>query len=254
MIDRLEELLDLAEENNQNEENPSLNGTPEQDALAVPPAESKNAKNETQIPIESETREPLQSDLLPAAAGGADAKDPVHPALWSEMELPSGEWASMEKLWGILPEDERTEPPAWMPHADVWDGLEGFPLEQSEQGLETKREETIPLQENSTTWLPNTAHDEPLPEWTANHLPNRWTKSVAENIPQIKTADAAKGLEWLYQQTAQAARQTAFGLASEPAAPETQTTSILPAALTVEELDRAVKRDSRRYDGEMKLF
>lgn len=252
MIDRLEELLDLAEENNQNEENPGLNGTPEQDALAVPPAESGDTKNITQIPIESETREPLQSGLLPAAAGGADAKDPVHPALWSEMELPSGEWAAMEKIWGILPEDVRTERPAWMPHADVWDGLEGFRLEQSGQGLETKREETIPLPENSTTWLPDTAHDEPLPEWTANHLPNRWTKSVAEDIP--KTVDPAKGLEWLYQKTAQAARQTASGLASELAAPETQTTSILPAALSVEELDRAVKRDSRRYDGEMKLF
>ena len=64
-----------------------------------------------------------------------------------------------------------------------------------------------------------------------------------------------RGLEGLYRQTVQAGRVPAQATPVEQAgrtmrAEEPGRT----AALTVDELDRAVRRDSRRYDGGMTLF
>ena len=63
------------------------------------------------------------------------------------------------------------------------------------------------------------------------------------------------GLEGLYRQALQAARPPAQALAVPQrdqtvrlGAPET------PGQLTVDELDRAVRRDSRRYDGGLEIF
>ena len=63
------------------------------------------------------------------------------------------------------------------------------------------------------------------------------------------------GLEGLYRQAVQAARPGAQALAVpqrdqtvRPGEPET------PRQLTVDELDRAVRRDSRRYDGGLEIF
>ena len=63
------------------------------------------------------------------------------------------------------------------------------------------------------------------------------------------------GLEGLYRQAVQAARPAAQALAVpqrdqtvRPGEPEA------PRQLTVDELDRAVRRDSRRYDGGLEIF
>ena len=63
------------------------------------------------------------------------------------------------------------------------------------------------------------------------------------------------GLEGLYRQAVQAARPAAQALAVpqrdqtvRPEEPE------VPRQLTVDELDRAVRRDSRRYDGGLEIF
>lgn len=68
-------------------------------------------------------------------------------------------------------------------------------------------------------------------------------------------ADGDQGLERLYRETIRAARPAA------PALPVEQAGRLAgaedpgrTAALTVEEMDRAVRRDSRRYDGGMTLF
>lgn len=66
---------------------------------------------------------------------------------------------------------------------------------------------------------------------------------------------AEQGLEKLYQQTVRAGRAAVQAAPAEQAgrtawAEEPGRT----AALTVDELDRAVRRDSRRYDGGMTLF
>lgn len=64
-----------------------------------------------------------------------------------------------------------------------------------------------------------------------------------------------QGLEELYRRTVQAARPAM----ASPAAPQAGQGVRLgepeaPRQLTVDELDRAVRRDSRRYDGGMTLF
>ena len=58
-----------------------------------------------------------------------------------------------------------------------------------------------------------------------------------------------------YRQTVQASRQVVQNLPVEQAgrAPLAQEPG-RTAALTVDELDRAVRRDSRRYDGGMTIF
>ncbi|MBD5085578.1 MAG: hypothetical protein HDT33_11155 [Clostridiales bacterium] len=76
----------------------------------------------------------------------------------------------------------------------------------------------------------------------------------AEATPAPGTA-ADRGLEELYHRTAQASRPAAQSLPVEQAgrtlrAEEPGRT----AALTVDELDRAVRRDSRRYDGGISIF
>lgn len=68
-------------------------------------------------------------------------------------------------------------------------------------------------------------------------------------------ADGDRGLERLYRETVRAIRPAAAALPVEQAgrlagAEDPGRT----AALTVDELDRAVRRDSRRYDGGMTLF
>lgn len=66
---------------------------------------------------------------------------------------------------------------------------------------------------------------------------------------------AERGLEGLYRQAARAARPAA----QAPAAPRQGQAVRLgepetPRQLTVDELDRAVRRDSRRYDGGLDIF
>lgn len=77
----------------------------------------------------------------------------------------------------------------------------------------------------------------------------------AEKAGAEPAGTAEAGLERLYRRTAQAGRLPAQGMAGGTAAwtrPEKEPGQT--AALTVDELDRAVKRDSRRYDGGMSIF
>lgn len=79
-------------------------------------------------------------------------------------------------------------------------------------------------------------------------------EGIAEDAPTHRGA-AERGLEGLYRRTAQAVRPPAQNLPVEQAGrtrldekPERA------AALTVDELDWAVRRDSRRYDGGMTIY
>lgn len=92
---------------------------------------------------------------------------------------------------------------------------------------------------------------------TAERLGPAKPATAAEDAVTAPTPGAAadRGLEELYRRTAQASRPTAQSLPVEQAgrtrfAEEPGRT----AALTVDELDRAVRRDSRRYDGGMSIF
>lgn len=68
--------------------------------------------------------------------------------------------------------------------------------------------------------------------------------------------EAESGLEGLYRRAAQAARPAAPQAAAVEQAGRTFRAEEpgRTAALTVDELDRAVRRDSRRYDGGMSIF
>lgn len=66
---------------------------------------------------------------------------------------------------------------------------------------------------------------------------------------------AEKGLEGLYRQTVQAGHPVTQGLPVEQAGRTVRAGEPgRTAALTVDEMDRAVRRDSRRYDGGMMIF
>ena len=78
-------------------------------------------------------------------------------------------------------------------------------------------------------------------------------KTFAE-LDKAVRAETDSGVEWLYRQTARAEWQTAPAAGAVGAVRLVETGSGPAAALTVEELDRAVRRDSRRYDGEMSIY
>lgn len=95
---------------------------------------------------------------------------------------------------------------------------------------------------------------------TAPEIPAGWmladsegTKAFAE-LDKAARAEADSGVEWLYRQAARAEWQTVPAAGAVSAARLAETGSGSAAALTVEELDRAVRRDSRRYDGEMSIY
>ncbi len=76
----------------------------------------------------------------------------------------------------------------------------------------------------------------------------------ADSLPRLRR-EAGSGLEELYRRTARAVSPAALAL------PVEQAGRVWPAeepgrsaALAVDELDRAVRRDSRRYDGGMSIF
>lgn len=81
--------------------------------------------------------------------------------------------------------------------------------------------------------------------------------TVAEDAATASALGTAaeRGLEGLYRRTAQASRPTAQSLPVEQAGRTLRAEEPgRAAALTVDELDRAVRRDSRRYDGGMSIF
>lgn len=92
------------------------------------------------------------------------------------------------------------------------------------------------------------------PAWERLENPERTRMS---NEP-VKTAqrEEKSGLEELYRQTARSARSAVLQIPSPEQAGRTIQTGEpgRTAAVTVEELDRAVRRDSRRYDGGMAIF
>lgn len=80
------------------------------------------------------------------------------------------------------------------------------------------------------------------------------TAAEMDSVMESMTS-AEKGLEGLYKQAVQASRPAAQSLPVEQAGRSLRADEPgRTAALTVDELDRAVRRDSRRYDGGMTLF
>lgn len=136
-------------------------------------------------------------------------------------------------------------------------------------GEREKRGEPFPLP--LPVWAAPLARGEPAsagelgpasgPEEGAGAAEPAWLfQGVSETGPvggaAMKTGrrvrEALSGLEGLYRRAAEAALAPS---AAHPAPPREPDRAEAPAAgLTAEELDRAVRRDSRRYDGGMSIY
>ena len=181
---------------------------------------------------------------------------------------------------GLALEAERVPPDAPAP------GSEGLSESRSdlgsqEEAAQTERETASASIENGELWegIPRTGggqtpeDDRPAsaPEnrLTARHALRAGDGQVLEGLrlakPTAAAEDAAtapapgasaeRGLEELYHRTAQASRPAAQSLPVEQAGRTLRAEEPgRAAALTVDELDRAVRRDSRRYDGGMSIF
>lgn len=225
----MEELLELVED--------QQDGDEQGDALElrlgtqVPASPPLNAESEDRpqkaktaegpVPAESESRPP-DVEVQEWAAGAASP-----PEYWGEIPSGSGPADS------AMPEATPSEPVS----AKFWrDGLEkivtgsnGTPLLRRPGGGDLELTELPSAKAEDGPAAADTVTDSPQP--------------------------AERGLERLYRQAVRAARPAAQAPAAPPQGqavrlgePET------PRQLTVDELDRAVRRDSRRYDGGLDIF
>ncbi len=149
------------------------------------------------------------------------------------------------------------------PRAAAWEA-EGVRAAEKETGQSPPEPAGGERQSEAPVW--RKAGDEPRalkwPEGEFKAIPpegpgegaRRGTERELPSSAPRGPEDGRLGLEELYRRTAQAARpvlQAAGG-------PEGRTVRMderdAPRQLTVDELDRAVRRDSRRYDGGMSIF
>ena len=181
-------------------------------------------------------------------------------------------------------EEEREEAPALLETAEAppggrlagpADGAPGPTEEDSRsggrtageiwrEGPEPERERAFPdagpdsgLSLADAGWLPAGELAEPqngglTAELTAVPGQNVWTDQTES---AGRATDAQAGLRGLYRQAVDAARPAAPALPPErPGRTASAQEPGSAASLAVEELDRAVRRDSRRYDGGMSIF
>lgn len=226
----MEELLELTQDDGDEEEHKDALELRTEDAAPAPPPPP--SEMETQAgPQEAETaREtaPEQEKYLPPAlkAAAETAKTAALPEEPAEIPVRGGQ------AGGAGLETAPTEP---VP-AKLWrDGLE-----------------KVVTGPNGTPLLRRPgAGDVELPE-----VKGAKAQDGTEAGGEAHTPPASqRGLEGLYRQAAQAARPAAQALA----APQQGQAVRLgepgtPRQLTVDELDRAVRRDSRRYDGGLEIF
>ena len=179
----------------------------------------------------------------------------------------------------LAPEAERAAPAAPAP-GDENQPESRFDLESWEEAAQEGREAASAPAENGELWAaasrvggerppeddrPASVYENQL---TATHALGAGDGRAAEGLRLAKPAASAgagaaaapgtaaeRGLEGLYRRTAQAGRPAAQSLPVEQAGRTRYAEEPgRAAALTVDELDRAVRRDSRRYDGGMSIF
>ena len=177
--------------------------------------------------------------------GNRAARDLV---LWPEDVEPVFRWDAADQSW--------SEAQAGQPDGGLSGGLAGSMAESLAESLAGKLSEGVDRLTRrgagGLSWgavVPGPAPgsvEEPEAEDWAGPEGVAWAGEMGRDLA---------GLEALYQRTAQAVRPEAPGLDDGGAGIAVRAEEPVPAAaLTVEELDRAVRRDSRRYDGQMELF
>lgn len=222
----MEELLELAEdEENGDGQADALELRTEGTAPAPPPPEM-----ETQTgPQEDETAEeaaPAEAGDLPTAVK-TPAEGAKNTALPEQLkELPGGGGPAD----GAMPETVPEEP---VP-AQFWrDGPE-----------------QLVAGSNGTALLRRPGAGDVELAWT-----DAPSGGAAEDSPAASPQPEGRGLEKLYRQAVQAARPAPQALSAPQPGQGVRLGELeTPRQLTVDELDRAVRRDSRRYDGGLEIF
>lgn len=229
----MEELLELTQDDGDEEERKDALELRTEDAAPAPPP----PETETQAgPQEAETARqtaPEQEKYLPPAlkAAAETARAAALPESPAEIPVRDG-LADSAGLEAALSEPVSEPVPAklWRDGlGKVVTGPNGTPLLRKPGGGDLELME-----------LPNARVEDGSP---------------AADAVTASLQPAERGLEGLYRQAVRATRPAAQALAAPQQGqavrlgePET------PRQLTVDELDRAVRRDSRRYDGGLEIF
>lgn len=285
MIDRVEELLELVEE--QPDEDGQEDGLalaleqetgapvvpvsgPEEDGEEdVPPPERDGGPEANSgpraVPTGGGTGGPEWPEEMTKTDGGGIGEAPppawearrleapVIPGGGSEAEADKGtldresgrdgpEQAQTERRPGVLEwhrAAQQSAAPVWRPEGTARSGGQVWPEGSARNGgqiwqVEKFREGTL--------------------AWQGEGSRQRVETEEPHSVPQ-GPEEGRRGLEELYRQTAQAARPASLAAEAGQAARTARMGEAETARqLTVDELDRAVRRDSRRYDGGMSIF
>lgn len=244
LVDRLEELLAMLENEEEKEEEdredaPALTGRtvptavfPEEDDGETAPA----LTGRTALSAVS-----TEEDHGETASAGDTRREaaPEPPA-----DAP-------ERMAGEPAEAEGSGPDEGWPDGPVW-RLDAGAAERAEAAWRRASAERLDRGEELAAQAAYLAAEEAA-ETAEAHLSAEKGGELARTIRR----ETRSGLEGLYRQTVQAVRPAAPARA--PDAEQTGWAARVeepghPAALTADELDRAMRRDSRRYDGGMTIF
>ncbi len=285
MIDRVEELLELVEE--QPDEDGQEDGQalaleqetgapvvpvsgPEEDGEEdVPPPEGDGGPEANSgpraVPTGGGTGGPEWPEEMTKTDGGGTEEAPppawearrleapVIPGGGSEAEADKGtldresgrdgpEQAQTERRPGVLEwhrAAQRPAAPAWRPEGTAGSGGQVWPEGAARNGGQIWQVEKF---------------REGVPAWQGEG-PRRTPETEEHHSVPQGPEEGRRGLEELYRQTAQAARPASLAAEAGQAARTARMGEAETARqLTVDELDRAVRRDSRRYDGGMSIF
>lgn len=285
MIDRVEELLELVEE--QPDEDGQEDGLalaleqetgapvvpvsgPEEDGEEdVPPPERDGGPEANSgpraVPTGGGTGGPEWPEEMTKTDGGGAGEAPppawearrleapVIPGGGSEAEADKGtldresgrdgpEQAQTERRPGVLEwhrAAQRPAAPAWRPEGTARSGGQVWPEGLARNGGQIWQVEKF---------------REGVPAWQGEG-PRRTPETEEHHSVPQGPEEGRRGLEELYRQTAQAARPASLAAEAGQAAWTARMGEAETARqLTVDELDRAVRRDSRRYDGGMSIF
>lgn len=181
----------------------------------------------------------LEAPVIPGSGPEAEA-DEGTPDRESGRDGP--EQAQTEWQPGVLEwhrAAQRPAAPVWRPEGKAGSGGQVWP-----EGAARNGGQIWPVEKSR----------EGAPAWQEKG-PRR-TPETEEPPPAIQGPEKGRrGLEELYRQTAQAARPVSLAAEAGQAAWTARMGEAETARqLTVDELDRAVRRDSRRYDGGMSIF
>lgn len=212
MVDRLEEVLAMLEDEDEDEEK-RREDVPALTDWTAPAAAAPEEDGETAAD-RGRRRNALQ---------GLDAGEPLPAA---------GETADVE---GPLHAEEPEDGPVWRPEAGA-----------AERAGAAWRRELAGQTDDAAVDAARMA---------AEAAVERLSVEKGGALARAVKRGAESGLEGLYRQAVQASRPAPQALPVEQAGRTLRAEEPgRAAALTVDELDRAVRRDSRRYDGGMTIF